>query len=218
MLIEENHSCSSRGTQGLWAGLTKLPQVQKSLNNMQTLGQEVRVGSGFHMSQHPASMARLQSAGREAGRETRARCVWCFCSSCPSVVGVLGRAEGQDTSQVGGHSRWVRRQVWRWGRCEEVASKVKHSTGSALRDPAWVLVKVSGAKGRELGSRGRGGQWGLITECHAICWSLWVPSRELGNCFKDFNRGERGLMAWPRRSFSQACERIETWLQRTLSL
>lgn len=50
-----------------------------------------------------------------------------------------------------------------------MASKVKHSTGSALMDPAWVLVKVSGAEERELGSRGQGGQWGLITECHAIC-------------------------------------------------
>ena len=35
-----------------------------------------------------------------------------------------------------------------------MASKVKHSTGSALMDPAWVLVKVSGAEERELGSRG----------------------------------------------------------------
>lgn len=43
------------------------------------------------------------------------------------------------------------------GRCEEVASKVKHSTGGALMDPAWVLVKVSGEE-KELGSRGQAGQ------------------------------------------------------------
>lgn len=74
------------------------------------------MGSGFHPPrgcrwfQHPASVARLQSAGRE----TRARCASCFWSSCPSGVGVLGRAldsacrgraEGQDTFQVGGPSR-----------------------------------------------------------------------------------------------------------------
>lgn len=196
------------------AGLATLARVRASpgrlVNNTQTPGREVGLGPGPCIShQLPGSasasrtllqMARLRSAGREAGKETRTRCAWCLCSSCPQRGGnnregwgsgcFLGWVVTKEPSpRVGGqtaqHGVGVRK-VWggEWMMRRKLPVPWRTQTGCWWR--------LQGQREGNWGVENGEADGSLNTKCLATCWSFGAPSWELGNCFKDVNQGGEG--------------------------